>query len=160
MPKGKGNPHEKGKRKKNICVCCGVEKDLTRHHIVPLQYRKLFSLENKDHRHNDIVALCQSCHHAYEKTANEIRLRLEKDFEDIVNKNALISQKKKAISALKRELPLERREFFLRKEEELKDLPENPIDIDTLVIQKYGEKTLSRIWRNHFSEWLYKQRTK
>jgi hypothetical protein len=56
--------------KENKCVCCGTtELDvLTKHHIVPSEYRKLFPVEIKSRNSHDIVAICRECHNEYEET--------------------------------------------------------------------------------------------
>jgi hypothetical protein len=68
-PKGNG---KKGDNfylsvKENICVCCGEQNSLTRHHIVPRRFRKFFPKSIKSHSSHDILLLCGECHLKYEK---------------------------------------------------------------------------------------------
>lgn len=53
--------------KQNKCVVCGVEEDLTRHHIVPYTYRKHFPENIKSHNSHDIVPICVNHHREYEE---------------------------------------------------------------------------------------------
>lgn len=48
--------------RKNICVCCGKDKEYSRFHVVPTLYRTNFPDELKSHRSHDIVLLCFACH--------------------------------------------------------------------------------------------------
>ncbi len=70
-PKGLGsNGDNYGlKEKKNICVVCGLDslEEITKHHIVPLIYRKHFSLHIKSRAPHDIVPICIEHHYEYER---------------------------------------------------------------------------------------------
>jgi len=54
--------------KKNACVVCGTTdlEVLTKHHIVPLEYRKLFPEELKSRNSHDVVVICTEHHRVYE----------------------------------------------------------------------------------------------
>ena len=54
---------------KNICVVCGTDSDLTKHHVVPKCYRSHFPEEFKTHKFHDVLVLCLSCHYKYEEEA-------------------------------------------------------------------------------------------
>ena len=70
-PKGLGSNGDKYSisDKKNICVVCGLSEleEITRHHIVPLIYRKHFPLEIKSRSAHDIVPICIEHHYNYER---------------------------------------------------------------------------------------------
>lgn len=53
----------------NNCVVCGSEEFLTRHHIVPICYRRYFPLKYKSKNHHDVLAVCFDCHEKYEVKA-------------------------------------------------------------------------------------------
>lgn len=55
------------------CVACGVEEDLTRHHIVPRTYRKHFPDRYKKGECHDILPLCVNCHEKYEDHADDLK---------------------------------------------------------------------------------------
>lgn len=66
--------------KENICVvCCGAE-DLTRHHVVPLCYRKHFPDIYKNRFCYDIFLLCIKCHNKYEKVALNLKKEISKEY--------------------------------------------------------------------------------
>jgi hypothetical protein len=68
-PKGKTNKNDlySLSEKKNICVVCGTDLDLTKHHIIPYCYRKHFPDKYKNHNSHDIVPICWTHHIEYEK---------------------------------------------------------------------------------------------
>ena len=59
--------------KPNICVVCGTNKKLTKHHIIPYSFIKHMQIEYKVDIIRDIFPLCQSCHGDYEKHSQEKR---------------------------------------------------------------------------------------
>jgi hypothetical protein len=68
-PKGNGERTNDLKvERNNICVVCG-EKDLsilTRHHIVPYEYRKHMPNDKKQNSSVFVVPICINCHRKYE----------------------------------------------------------------------------------------------
>lgn len=58
--------------KHNSCVVCGTSDNLTKHHIVPHQYRKHFPEELKSHNHFDILPVCIRHHEEYEREAERL----------------------------------------------------------------------------------------
>lgn len=80
-PKGKGHKDDPYylSEKKNQCVVCG-ERDLevlTKHHIVPIDYRRFLPGEVKSRNSHDIVPICRDCHDVYEqKYSLELRNEL------------------------------------------------------------------------------------
>lgn len=67
-------------KKENICVCCGSNQNLTRHHVVPYSFRKFFPLEIKDHAVHDVLLLCINCHEKYESIATDFKKKLSNDY--------------------------------------------------------------------------------
>lgn len=86
-PKGKGGADQEDflyalGEKKNSCVVCGSEdlETLTRHHVVPYEYRKFFPEEFKARSGHDIVAICREDHDIYENAhATKLKRNLEKE---------------------------------------------------------------------------------
>jgi hypothetical protein len=81
-PKGKGHAGDDfflGKRE-NLCVCCGINENITRHHIVPYFYRRALPKEVKCSNHHDVVAMCIDCHHRYERAADKVKFQLSKQY--------------------------------------------------------------------------------
>ena len=60
----------------NQCVACGSEEFLTKHHVVPSQYRKFLPLKYKSKSSFDVLCLCMDCHHAYEIEADKLKNEL------------------------------------------------------------------------------------
>jgi hypothetical protein len=56
-------------RKENVCVVCGTDQDITRHHVVPRCFRKHFPDHLKNHALHDVLILCTKCHNQYEEEA-------------------------------------------------------------------------------------------
>lgn len=79
-PKGQGSIEELAVNPAlNKCVCCGTEdlSVLTKHHIVPREFRTLFPTHMKNRFGFLIVPLCIKCHVEYETTsAKAFRKRL------------------------------------------------------------------------------------
>lgn len=91
QPKGKGEKNEILKLdRKNICVVCG-ETDLsklTKHHVVPQEYRKHFPEDIKSHSSIFVMPLCKDCHELYEaEFAQEIKRELEAQYGYVTDKN-------------------------------------------------------------------------
>jgi len=61
IPKGKGvdkNDVFMNTPKEKMCVVCGINYDLTRHHVVPRTFRTHFPLKYKNSNAHDILFLC------------------------------------------------------------------------------------------------------
>lgn len=67
----------------NRCVVCGsTEGDtLTKHHIVPKEFRKHFPHSYKSRRSIFLVMICESCHALYECHANTLKKELYNRFD-------------------------------------------------------------------------------
>ena len=57
--------------KPNICVVCGVDDNLNRHHIVPYCFIKHMKIECKIDVLRDIFPLCAECHNRYERKSEQ-----------------------------------------------------------------------------------------
>jgi len=81
-PKGKGNTNPFFlERLPNCCVVCGATEKLSKHHIVPYQYRKALPDDYKNSNHFDVLCVCLDCHENYEKKANKLKDQLHKDLD-------------------------------------------------------------------------------
>ena len=80
IPNGKGEPEVLLRERKNICVVSGVSERLTKHHVIPYQYRKCFPSKYKNRNHFDLVLLNDQVHHSYERDADVLKMLLYKDF--------------------------------------------------------------------------------
>jgi len=80
-PKGKGNTNPFFlERLPNQCVVCGVKERLSKHHLVPYQYRKVLPDDYKNSNHFDVLCVCLDCHEAYEEKANKLKDNLHNQY--------------------------------------------------------------------------------
>ena len=160
----------------NICVVCGSEEFLTRHHVVPHCYRKYFPLEVKSHNFHDVLSVCVKCHDSYERKADEFKIHLSKIFDapingELVDNRQIIRARRLANSILnfKKVMP-RKREIEIRSEIKkllgLKKLHDSRLRKLLNLEIKYsnrthGEMVVSRVnniddfmksWRKHFIE--------
>jgi len=86
-PNGLGN-HNKSygtQEMENRCVVCGSYEFLTRHHVVPICYRKYFPIEMKSHSFHDVLSVCAICHEEYEKFAFQFKTELSNKYNAPIN---------------------------------------------------------------------------
>lgn len=67
-------------RKENRCVVCGSEEDLSRHHVMPIMFRRHMPDEVKSRNHHDVLLLCVPCHRKYEQHASKFKLEICSEF--------------------------------------------------------------------------------
>lgn len=77
-PNGHGHANDEFylQKRQNLCVRCGREDQLTKHHVVPYCYRKFFPEHLKNHTAYDILPLCYECHEEYEVHAQQLKREL------------------------------------------------------------------------------------
>ena len=73
----------------NKCVVCGTDEELTKHHVVPSQYRKHLPVEYKGRNSYDIVIMCDTHHNEYEREAEKLK-------DELLIKYGLENYKKKS----------------------------------------------------------------
>jgi hypothetical protein len=99
MPNGQGHTNDDYylQERENICVCCGTNKEITRHHIVPIMYRKHFPDCLKNHTAYDVLPLCYECHEKYEVAAQQLKKELAKEHSVLKNNTTIIDPALKKI---------------------------------------------------------------
>ncbi len=65
--------------KENICVVCGTNQRLNRHHVIPYCFRRFIHAALKAHNCHDILLVCFECHHDYEIEADSLKRQLCKE---------------------------------------------------------------------------------
>lgn len=77
-PNGLGNYKDEYylAEKDNVCVVCGSNHDLTKHHALPRCFRKHFPDYLKRYDSHDVLLVCRHCHEAYEVHATELKKKL------------------------------------------------------------------------------------
>jgi hypothetical protein len=169
-PKGNGEQEKYLHPKKNICVITGTKENLTKHHIVPSQYRKLFPDKYKSNNSKDVVLLNKKTHDDYELIATEYKKELLEKYltNDEINFNKNLNTAQKIAQSIKKYsnyIPSERLEIMEEKlEKSLKILNVNskyyitkynvenikPIDENQLVVDRVGVEDLIIKWNLHF----------
>lgn len=81
-PSGRGNKNDDFylQEKENICVVCGTNKNLSKHHVVPYCFRKFFPEKLKRHSYHDVLLVCRDHHDEYEKEATKLKEQIAKEF--------------------------------------------------------------------------------
>jgi hypothetical protein len=104
QPKGQGVIDDKQKAERyNKCVVCGNEQlnMLTKHHIIPYEYRKNFPDEKKQHNSLFVVPICKKCHVTYEQHhASILKRKLAKECGTRKNASHDILPIKKTVNTL------------------------------------------------------------
>lgn len=159
--------------KANICVVCGSEDNLTKHHALPRCFRRHFPSYLKRYDSHDVLLVCRGCHERYEVFATELKKKLTENSsrvvmqeEDVMHVRAI-----KAAKTLKRygdKIPDDSAlRLMLRIEEYAGDF--NDEIVDELANERFGgcnsyeiwketvEKItdyneFTRMWREHFVE--------
>jgi len=149
QPKGNGEKIEYLKDlRENKCIVCGeIDLELlTRHHIVPYEYRKHFPYELKSHSSQYIVVLCANCHEKYENDyAKTLKKELyhkylpEKKFYKHVPQTKKINGYLNAILNHKNALPYERYLYLVDKVSDSMSFfnftPES--EVNEIILEKY-----------------------
>ncbi|RKP10051.1 hypothetical protein THASP1DRAFT_13409, partial [Thamnocephalis sphaerospora] len=59
--------------RRDACVCCNRQQQLTMHHVVPDLYRQHMPLSVKSRSSYDVLPLCIQCHDGYERHAYRLK---------------------------------------------------------------------------------------
>jgi len=68
-------------KKENICVKCGGDNKLTKHHVVPYCYVKHMDELTKGRNVYSVVVLCRDCHNEYEEEASKLKSKILEDYD-------------------------------------------------------------------------------
>lgn len=160
---------------KNMCVVCGTTEKLSRHHVVPICYRRHFPEIIKDRNHYDILLVCKECHHKYETHASILKKIIAQEY-DVKHAAPVVDRKLgKVVSAAHalqkhyENIPEARREELLSilydfyghknlKPEEIENATKIPYQSgghtkteSKLVVEKLDNiNEFVRRWREHF----------
>ena len=150
----------------NNCVICGVEDNLTKHHVVPHQYRKYMPIKYKSKASFDVLCLCLYCHHEYEIISDEFKNELLVKY-DIVDNTKDIQKVHKYHKTLNSEhasqIPMEKKvkmvehleEFFNASIEEILEVDGYEFESTTELLMKEIDdiEEFVIMWRKHFIEY-------
>ena len=100
MPKGNGVNKDDifmTTQKEKKCVVCGIDYNLTRHHVVPREFRRHFPERFKESNAHDVLFVCDKHHEQYERKADI----LKKEYFEKYNIESLCPLQTKVISQIK-----------------------------------------------------------
>ena len=160
---------------KNVCVKCGNSEFLTRHHVVPVCYRKFLPLNLKSHNFHDVVGMCYDCHSEYEVEALKLKTKLAIQYNapiqgivtsgeypsKIIKECYTIFTKRDFIPQKRIEEILYSITEYLGRKPNLKDIEIISKSQKIISLKTHGEIVISQIadyqkfiemWRQHFIE--------
>lgn len=150
----------------NKCVACGTDEELTKHHVVPSQYRKFLPIKYKSRSSYDVVIMCDTCHNKYELEADKLSDFFLNKY-GVIDKSLIYNKIKRYRSVLTHHsdrLPEDRlNEISTFLITELNDTISNIMTdkYDNIKFESPAEVLMSRIndyekfiitWREHFLE--------
>lgn len=156
MPKGRGVDKDDlfmNTPKEACCVVCGTENELTRHHVVPREFRRHFPEKFKESNSHDILFVCDKHHEQYERKADI----LKKEYFEKYNIESLCPLQTKVISQIKMRYNLTRHLQNMIKEN---NIHRTKIDLklkNTLKIEQSVPLTLNQLV---YLEGVYKEKFK
>jgi hypothetical protein len=166
-PKGYGDPEEILVGRKNCCVITGDTVNLTKHHVIPTQYRQHFDTSYKDKNSCDLVVLRRDKHDEYEDIANLFKIQLHSDYVDdsFIDATNAWSEAKGIYNCIKNhydKLPPERQVYMTCRleglvdkwkftDDELKSRSlSDSIERNRLIVNNIGVTNLIVLWKLHF----------
>jgi hypothetical protein len=158
---GAGCPTQAPKR--NNCECCDTDTDLSKHHVIPYEYRRWFPLELKSHRsHEHVVPLCRKCHDEYEVYAFKMRYKLNFMIAEHLHKIKVQESARRAAKTLRRNgstLPDKKTEQLRRRVAECTWSEEKLMPRAQYTVHFFGPDKLTEMWMQDYRRWLAKNRT-
>jgi len=150
----------------NNCVICGIEDNLTKHHVIPHQYRKYMPIEYKSKASFDVLCLCLDCHHQYEVFADKLKNELLVKYNIIDNSKQVQKVLKfhKTLNSLHaHKIPQKKTSQMVEFLEEFFNAPiEEVLEVDGYEFESFTELLMKKIkniegfvimWRKHFIEY-------
>lgn len=166
-PKGFGEePRFLEEERKNICVVSGKYEDLTKHHIVPTQFRQHFPDVYKSKNSHDVVVMTREEHDKYERIADVYKEELMNKYitKEEIQYNIDLNNLQKVVSTIdnySHVIPKERLNKLSKRIDKLKNRLNivvdeinllKPIDYNILIVERMGVESLILEWKKHFIE--------
>lgn len=127
--------------KKNVCVVCGKDFELSKHHVAPFCYRKYFPKEHKNHNCYDVMLLCLNCHSEYENYAQKLKKELAEKYQcPLQGKGMDYDKEKSRIRNLARAL------FFHKNQIPLPRIMELEKEINDYCVKNNVENNLEHLF--------------
>lgn len=94
-PKVKKRPYDKflSTPIEKICVVCGADDELQKHHVIPSLYRQFMPEVYKSNNHHDVVIICTDHHEYYERTYSNFYRDELSELYNVPTVNELINSK-------------------------------------------------------------------
>lgn len=163
-PKGLGEDPKFLTKRENICVVTGESEDLTKHHVIPTQYRQYFPFKYKAKNSGDVVVITREKHDEYEREADILKQKLVDTYitkkEISFNRDVIgISRMLSTINNWGSEIP---KESIDNMYEEIHKMNKWEIDIDKifdieiedfskLIVERCSSiEELIKLWKTHF----------
>lgn len=168
VPNGIGEHADVLKHRNQTCVVSNSSEHLTKHHVIPTQFRVYFPMQYKSKNSSDIVIMNRAIHDEYEKHANLLKMRLYAEFitdeiSNIKKEYFEVFKYFKTLKNYKYDVPPSTQIFFEMKISSfLKryDLPEDYdffnskvvdfIDENKLIVEAIGVERMILLWKYHF----------
>jgi len=172
-PRGMGEDPMFLTPRENRCVVSGNTKDLTRHHVVPTQFRQHFPMKYKSKNSSDVVVITRDEHDKYEREADVLKEKLIDMYvsEDEINYNKSLHYIQRMLNTIENYKDLipndkignmyDDMNEYLEKIKKINDEViklshlENlePIDFNKLIVERVGVEELIVMWKTHFIEY-------
>lgn len=157
----------------NKCVNCGNNEELSRHHVVPICYRKHFPEKFKSRYFHDVLAMCKPCHYEYEAKAQKLKKEIAREYDvgevKIKENKEVVFGLKSAKILINEMIPKGRRDEVKRKLKEYfgikrltrkrveeflikkkQDYDPNPIQSQIIASKIEDIQRFIKRWRQHF----------
>jgi hypothetical protein len=144
----------------NRCVVCGKDDDLTKHHVVPYMFRKLYP-KYCSNNHHDILIVCLDDHDKYERYADKFKEQLLAPYQNLIAEHNRVLRLNNKIEGARKNyesikdnphVPLEKLELI----KELADLEIAPLPEswhEAFLKDYSSEHSIHELfcaWRRHF----------
>jgi exonuclease 3'-5' domain-containing protein 2 len=165
-PRGYGSMFVDSGPRMNVCHVCGIEHELTLHHVVPMCFKRHADVKDKEHTHFECIPLCVECHSNYEKKADELKELLINEYSKNVDRyirlKLHVRKYNDTLTLHSDSMPENRiaeiKESIARAQDELNTLKINNKFEDSLnytmvyknVVDIVGYENLVTMWREHF----------
>lgn len=161
-PNGYGDPIDILEGRNNYCVITKSEHDLTKHHVIPTQFRKHLEPQYKDKNSTDIVVLTRESHDAYELSADVFKEQLYNDcidepFKDRIKALYDVHSKYNSLTKHYNHIPPAKQVYLqMRIEGQCEKYNISVTDeidgnmYDKMIVDKIGQINIIVLWKLHF----------
>lgn len=168
IPNGVGEHTDILQHRSQMCVVTGSSEQLTKHHVIPSQYRVYFPMQYKAKNSSDLLILHRDIHNEYEVEAEKLKKQLlndyiTKDDLDKYNDYLVAYRHNKTLIKSYNKIPAKNQILFQMKIDGYKEkynIPKNinihdinikeTVDFNKIIVEKVGVEKLIILWKYHF----------